>query len=518
MKKVLVAMLLFLAWSLAGCGPPHNTLYLRDELQPFCRENDAIVLASSQFFPKGRIYFLEKQEGQWRKSQVIDLIPYLKDGSSKWYTLQTKELNRTCNDYLKTWLAYNDHFLVVTVRKSSTYNKNGTMRDARGRAIIFKKVNGVWEHYYTLDSEESFVWVGCVALTDDDQLIVSDPFKNNGETKGVVRCFDLTGDKPRLIQEIYPSEIDCTEEEKRDPLIPDFGYTFFVDKNTLFIELERNVPDASSDMSVGGIRISINKDYLLYRFNNERWNFVCSFQKLIPPNVWNRGSNIYSMGDVRGVFLQDLQNGKILFQNSGIDCGGFLFSLKEKGCEYEQGELFKAHLNEDFPCVQKPFVYAFEWRGKRERFALAKPSPDGTFRVVEPDWIVEDADLTTNKLVSDFFRYDYKPDDIDYIQKLGYKSFYDYTSYIPTVDYSLSGTTLATSYYFDACYLPNSPVQKAEVWGGVNIYEIDPEKGPVKKFALTTRNLEELKEVPLNAETPEEEKPFDSKILDKYFQ
>ncbi|MBR5759821.1 MAG: hypothetical protein IKX88_14620, partial [Thermoguttaceae bacterium] len=64
----------------------------------------------------------------------------------------------------------------------------------------------------------------------------------------------------------------------------------------------------------------------------------------------------------------------------------------------------------------------------------------------------------------------------------------------------------------------NNPMQKAEVWGGVNIYEIDPEKGPIKKFALTTRNLEELKEVPLNAETSEEEKPFDSQILDKYFK
>ena len=96
---------------------------------------------------------------------------------------------------------------------------------------------------------------------------------------------------------------------------------------------------------------------------------------------------------------------------------------------------------------------------------------------------------------------------------------YEITSnYIPVVDYAISGTTLVTSYSFRHCYYRNNPMQKAEVWGGVNIYEIDPEKGPVKKFALTTRNLEELKEVPLNAETPEEEKPFDSKMLDKYFK
>ena len=244
-------------------------------------------MASSQFFPKGRIYFLEKRDGIWSKSQVIDLTPYLKDGSSKWYTLHINEIARVCDSYEKTWLAFNDRWLVVTVRMSSAVNESGTIRDGRGKAIIFKKVDGVWHHYYTLDSKESFVWAKCVALTDYDELIVSDPFKNNGETKGVVRCFDLTGDKPRLIQEIYPPEIDCTEEEKRDPLIPDFGYTFFVDKNTLFIELERNVPDASSDMSVGGIRISINKDYLLYRFNNGRWEYVCSFLDLVPQYLWH---------------------------------------------------------------------------------------------------------------------------------------------------------------------------------------------------------------------------------------
>ncbi len=49
MNKALVAVVVIVMECVVGCGPPHNTLYLRDELQPFCRENDALVLASSCF-------------------------------------------------------------------------------------------------------------------------------------------------------------------------------------------------------------------------------------------------------------------------------------------------------------------------------------------------------------------------------------------------------------------------------------------------------------------------------------
>ncbi|MBR4750414.1 MAG: hypothetical protein IK077_01485 [Thermoguttaceae bacterium] len=498
MKRVLIAVVILLE-SLTGCSDPSkHPERLRDELQPFCRENDAIVLASSRYLPEGKIYYFEKQNGQWRKSQIIDLTPYLKDGFSKQYTLHLDGIDRLHGCFAKNWLAYNDRWLVLTIRKTSAENFNGNMRDYRGKAIIFKKVDGRWSYYYSLDSKESFVCATCVGLTDSDQLLVSDPCEKKGVAIGVVKCFDLTGDKPRLFQKINLNDCNCSEDEKSSM----FGDRFFVARDLLFVRRTQKVP---------GAKLGCTVDYLLYRSNNDHWEYVCSFRKLIPQNLCNDGRN-YPLVDVNNVFFHE---NRIMFQHTVFGHGGLLFRLNDEGCEYNQGLLVHANLSEDLPCIQKPFVYTLEWRGKRERFALVKPSPDETFRVVEPDWIVEDADPRTNQLISDYYRYDYT---VDYVRKIGYKSYYEFVDWIPTVDYSLSGRTLVTSYNFDICYYRNNPMQKAEVWGGVNIYEIDPEKGPIKKFALTTRNLEELKEVPLNTETPEEEKPFDSKILDKYFK
>ena len=40
-------------------------------------------------------------------------------------------------------------------------------------------------------------------------------------------------------------------------------------------------------------------------------------------------------------------------------------------------------------------------------------------------------------------------------------------------------------------------MQSADVWGGVNIYEIDSETGPKRVFSLKTGHLDELKPVPV---------------------
>lgn len=55
MKRVLIAVVVLLV-SLTGCSDPSkHPERLRNELQPFCRENDAIVLASSRYLPEGKI-------------------------------------------------------------------------------------------------------------------------------------------------------------------------------------------------------------------------------------------------------------------------------------------------------------------------------------------------------------------------------------------------------------------------------------------------------------------------------
>ena len=407
MKKVFITVVVFTMVCLVGCGNSLRNDALVQDLQTFCHENDAVVLESSYILPSGRIYYFEKQNGQWRKSQVINLSPYLKDGFSEQYTVHLIEIDRLNDCFAKNWLAYNDRWLVLTIRKTLTENFEGNARDFCGKAIIFKKVDGKWIHYYSLDSKESFVCATCVGLTDSDQLLVSDPYEKNGVAIGVVKCFDLTGDKPRLIQEINLNDCNCSEDEKRAR----FGAHFFVVRDMLFVKRTQKVP---------GAKLGCTIDYLLYRSNNDHWEYVCSFRKLIPQNLWN-DERIYPLVDVDNVIFHE---NRIMFQHTFFGHGGLQFRLNDESCEYDQGLLVHANLSEDLPCIQKPFVYTLEWRGKRERFALAKPSPDEQFRVVEPDWIVEDADPTTCQLVSDYYRYDYNT---RLSKSLGHKSYYEFT-------------------------------------------------------------------------------------------
>ncbi|MGI6402193.1 MAG: hypothetical protein ACOX0A_08815 [Thermoguttaceae bacterium] len=137
------------------------------------------------------------------------------------------------------------------------------------------------------------------------------------------------------------------------------------------------------------------------------------------------------------------------------------------------------------------------------RIGVVKPSADGKMRITEPDWLFADANPETArkmcsyyKNIGEYRRMPANPDDSALI------SYYDVTDYIPSIDYYLHNKTLATTFVFDECYVDDSPVQSADVWAGVNIYEIDPEKGPQRVFAMTTQKDEDLKVAPVRYPTP----------------
>ena len=130
---------------------------------------------------------------------------------------------------------------------------------------------------------------------------------------------------------------------------------------------------------------------------------------------------------------------------------------------------------------------------------VVKPSDDGKIRVAEPNWFLRDADPVTLQTIRDYYSSGrYSDDTIVKDLKLdGYESSYDYARYIPLIDYAICGSTLVTSYTFEKCYLKDAPLHSADVWGGVNIYEIDSETGPKRVFSLKTGHLDELKPVPV---------------------
>lgn len=241
-------------------------------------------------------------------------------------------------------------------------------------------------------------------------------------------------------------------------------------------------------------------DQLLYRFTDGKWEYCCSFLDNVPHDIFYAKDR----APLNDVVKVEFQNDGIIFQLRHRNRGALQFKQKndvytfEQSC-FEEKEWTKEKIlrRAQFLAVQTPESYSLVWLGKRDRFGLTKPSTDGVIRLAEPDWIVEDADTETNRLVTDYYQNDFNP---SFSADAGCESFYEYTDYVPSVDYALSGTTLVTSYFFKDCYFTGNRMQKADVWGGVNIYEIDPETGPKKVFALTTRNLEDLNPVPVATE------------------
>lgn len=447
-----------------------KTTMLRDDLQLVCRGNDALVLASSYFVPNGKIYYLKETNGAWGVAQIIDLAPYL----NGWHTLHLSDDDKVRLDYNSDWISYNDHWLAITTRKVSDGHLSRSLKDYRGRVIIFKKVDGTWKHYYTLKSGEFFIYAQCVAVTDFDQLIVSDPFKKTETTVGVVRCFDLKGEKPRLVQEIYPPKDNIAGFPDLGPDYGRFGSFFSASGDRLMIRTTYEVPLRTQD------------DLILYQFTDGEWKYSCSFLDKVPQDIFDAQDR----EPLNGVNSVDFEEDGVTIHKPGFS---IRFKSTNGAYAYEQS----CSRSEELLPVQMLTRYSLAWLGKRDQFGLTKPSADGVIRFTEPDWIVEDADPETNRLVSDYYRYDFNT---KYAAAHGYKSFYDFTKYVPSVDYALCGETLITSYFFPDCYFTGNPMQKADVWGGVNIYKIDPTTGPKKVFALTTRNLEELKPVPVTEE------------------
>ena len=448
-----------------------KTTMLRDDLQLVCRGNDALVLASSYFVSNGKIYYLKETNGAWGVAQIIDLAPHL----NGWHTLHLSDVDKERLDYNSNWISYNDHWLAITTRKVSDGHLSRSLKDYRGRVIIFKKVDGTWKHYYTLKSGEIFIYAQCVAVTDFDQLIVSDPFKKTETTLGVVRCFDLKGEKPRLVQEIYPPKDNIAGS---GPNSRRFGNFFSASGDRLMINV------------VYEELACVQFDLMLYQFTDGEWKYSCSFLDKVPQDIFDARDRAP---------LNNLNS--VDFEEDGVTIHKPGFSIRFKSTNgayaYEQSCFDNLTPLEELLPAQTLTNYSLAWLGKRDQFGLTKPSADGVIRFAEPDWIVEDADPETNRLVSDYYRYDFNT---RYAAAHGYKSFYDFTKYVPSVDYALCGETLITSYFFPDCYFTGNPMQKADVWGGVNIYKIDPTTGPKKVFALTTRNLEELKPVPVTEE------------------
>ena len=468
--------LLFLTSQFLNRAPKSTTL-LRNDFQVFCNGNDAVILASSGFVSTGKIYYLVKEDDKWSIAQILDLAPYLKSR----HTVQNLNVewgrrNRS--------LQYNDRWLVVGLNRYPASKNDKNWRDYSGSALIFKKENGRWVFHYDVTKVAPFINMEEMTLTSDDLFFLqrhsySSRFKHKGI--GQVRRLDLKTPEPIWREDLCPYDDSVTE----------------------YIMVKR-VFESGDWLAV----CKNNKHISLYRRDRNDWKLTESFPShgdlFQFTNTFTENEIVFSYYDLHATRET---YPKIYRYKFADDRWTLVQEEKEYNIDYPRNK--DSHF-----CRQEPSRYSLCWQGKGEQFGIAKPSPDDAIHYVDPDWIVEDPDPETFRVVSDYYKYDfnfkYAPTiDIEYLKSLGCNNFYDYVDYVPTLNYALSGNTLVTSYMFLDCHFAGCPMQKAKVWAGVNVYEIDPTTGPKRMLALTTRNIEDLKPVPVSEEEVSKEEGKD---------
>ena len=470
-----------------------STLDLQDELQPVCRGNDAVILRSSYSYhvSSGEIIYLKKEESQWKLCQTINLSPYLRGC----HICHLRDQERDKNRLAIRSFAYNDKWLaIMVVRRGS--DLMGTFDSYR--VLLFKKNVDQWLFYKRFSPKDHKLDGEQVAISHDCLLVRVD--RNIGGKHHInLCCFDLRDSKLPLKQELAPSwsarELDMINNPK-----------FFVHDDQMLVSWRRRLSE-EEELKYWG-ELSYNGKYteelVLYRWDGSQWKQVQNLSECISKDVlleWH-GKPFDDIQKVdwgqNELYVSEAWIGSIWKFVKNED-QRWILAERVIGNPRDETTHLKTLIDGEIG-YQTPVSYNVIWRDKERRVGIVKPSSDGKMRVVEPDWLFDDADPVTSEKMCSYYKTIGRPYFDGHgiiIERAGEKSFYELTDYIPKIDHSLCNQTLVTTYMFDECYFEHSPLQQAEVWAGVNVYEIDPVEGPKRVFALTTRNAEEMKVAPV---------------------
>ncbi|MBR5759639.1 MAG: hypothetical protein IKX88_13700, partial [Thermoguttaceae bacterium] len=494
---VLFAFLLFLPTILFNTILADNQLECtysdvlhQEDLQVRCRENDAVILRSSFYVSDGKIYYLNRSKDGWGVRQTIDLEPYLKG----WHTIHHGKGDRAGKRLTTRSFSYNDKWLCVLLQRKPAAHRKFFRWERQNKVLIFKRDGDQWRFHHVLASGNQFRDGFQVEVVHNQLLIIS-PYLKKGLKRGAIQCFDLSGTEPRLCQTIYPPINNA------DPSLKVALPICYVKDDLALVCWERLKTEEEKELSERHYCVLLNVTFenAVYRLEDNRWELWQNLSETIPRDVFERRYGLPLDDAIR----VDLNNQEIC-----ICCGdsGISQFIAQGGkWTFADGVDYASHALASVPFTieigfQTPWSYDVVWRDKRQLMGVVKPSDDGKVRFAEPNWFLRDADPVTLQKTRDYYG------SIDYyhgtyvedLKQNGYESYYDFTDYIPLIDYSICGSTLVTSYTFDKCYTKGSPMQSADVWGGVNIYELDSETGPKRVFSLKTGHLDELKPVPVD--------------------
>ena len=471
-------------------------LELHDGLQVKCHENDALVLRSSLFVSNGAVLYLTKKDGEWQIAQTINLGPYL-DG---WHAVPVSYSHREFCDLNVRTFDYNDRWLCILIRKTHAGESSSSHDERQSRVLIFEKDADQWRYRSTLGKDDVYLTDSRIALSGND-LFVCDVIRKTDASVGVVYCYELSENEPVFKQEILPPESNVAILDGREAIQDKYpspgmiGPELYVSNDRLIVDWCDQVTDEARKKSdafratkgiVRDPRIikARRSNPALYQLIDGKWQYVDSFLTKVPENTM-----LFCENDPIGSATRvDFEKDRFVFYNTDLNYVS-VFPFKDGKIGKMQSKSAPSRINAPkktgFRTTSGYYVYLLN---EHERLGIVKPSPDDVVHFAEPDWIIEDADPETCQMTLDFYK------------KAGAST----SGYVPESDYALCGSTLVTSYVFDECYIGDAdpsrsvknPLPSAKVWEGVNIYEIDPEKGPKRVFAMTSRNMEPLKPEP----------------------
>ena len=514
---VCVAFLSLVA--LSGCGTS-----LKDYPRVLIRGDSAVIVVPETRDPKAKLYYVSRQNDKWDLRQTIDLTPHL-DGwfcnLYSYYETTDRQGDEETNQVHA--MAMNDRWLAIAICEKLPRNSVPRSLMKKYGVLLFIKTGGIWSFHSKL-VPKNFLWdvnmspIPFIALTNDDQLLIANPWHSEAERVGALYCYRLNMDsEPVLSQTLLPPKEQFREfidsSAKYGISATGFATNFFIAGDLLLI-CDQMLPllrePTKNDM------YSSSKDMFVYESVNGNWEYRFCYRDVLGKDnesemldydyASRRGHYIFSNGYLfsyvgeRNFYVGERNFGKneMMYE---------ILKLKYADGKVQDVSTDSLVTQDDdaAPMLQLPDTYILKWLGHYERFALTPPSGDQDSHFTAPKWIVFDSDERTYNLVADMLKKKYYYSTYYKGEKVVTEKMnvYENTEAIPIIQQSIDKNRIITSYAFTYCYDDDYPtLQAAEVWAGVNIYEIDPETGPKRVFRMTTSRNRDLEVVPVSEEHP----------------
>ena len=263
--------------------------------------------------------------------------------------------------------------------------------------------------------------------------------------------------------------------------------------------------------------------YVLYKCEDNQWSFLQSTVELVPQKMYIDALHKESFSDPLGEVVKIEINNDVLqfsfviffnkekkllefvrnsktgfFELSHSDSKHFMLENGKMILELEKRSQRKDSYDDETRinlAVQSRNSYNLCVINKSTELGIVPPSIDNDPGIIPPKWIIPSGNEKTMKLMLDYYKTDYVE---DFVRGYGYNNFYEFTTYIPVLHYSICGDNMVVSYVFMDCFFEHCHLHNREnVWAGVDFYKLDPERGPIKTSSFTRSSLLPLKEAPV---------------------